>query len=122
MLGGRFAVNGGLPGQPGEVCYWGPDTLAWTVLRAGYSQFARMVLGGGLAGFYQDLRWPGWQDEDRWPTRHPGTDLNDLKNRLTAPGSLSRVIPETREAESSGISVAGASEEIPDSSLRSLPE
>ena len=63
MLGGRFAVNGGLPGQPGEVCYWGPDTLAWTVLRAGYSQFARMVLGGGLAGFYQDLRWPGWQDE-----------------------------------------------------------
>ena len=24
VLGGRFAVNGGgLPGQPGEVCYWG---------------------------------------------------------------------------------------------------
>lgn len=26
-------------------------------------RFARMVLGGGLAGFYQDLRWPGWQQE-----------------------------------------------------------
>jgi Protein of unknown function DUF2625 len=64
VLGGRFAVNGGgLPGQPGEVCYWGPDTLAWTPLGGGYSQFARMVLGGGLARFYQDLRWPGWQEE-----------------------------------------------------------
>lgn len=51
VLGGRFAVNGGgLPGQPGEVCYWGPDTLAWTALGGGYSQFARMVLSGGLAG------------------------------------------------------------------------
>jgi hypothetical protein len=64
VLGGRFAVNGGgLPGQPGEVCYWGPDTLAWTALGGGYSQFARMVLSGGLGGFYQDLRWPGWQEE-----------------------------------------------------------
>jgi Protein of unknown function DUF2625 len=64
VLGGRFAVNGGgLPGQPGQVCYWGPDTLSWTALGAGYSQFARMMLGGGLAGFYQDLRWPGWQEE-----------------------------------------------------------
>ncbi len=64
VLGGRFAVNGGgLPGQPGEVCYWGPDTLAWTALGGSYSQFVRMVLSGGLAGFYQDLRWPGWQEE-----------------------------------------------------------
>ena len=45
------------------MCYWGPDTLAWTPLGGGYSHFARMVLGGGLAGFYQDLRWPGWQEE-----------------------------------------------------------
>ena len=64
VLGGRFAVSGGdLPGQPGEVCYWGPDTLAWTALGAGYSQFACMVPGSGLVSFYQDLRWPGWQDE-----------------------------------------------------------
>ncbi len=64
VLGGRFAVNGGgLPGEPGEVCYWGPDTLDWTPLGGGYGQFARMVLSSGLAGFYQDLRWPGWQDE-----------------------------------------------------------
>jgi hypothetical protein len=37
-----------------------------------------------LAEFRSQVEgWPGWQDEDRWPTRHPGTDLNDLKNRLT---------------------------------------
>jgi len=63
VLGSRLAVNGGgLPGQPGEVCYWGPDTLAWTPLGGGYSQFARMLLSGALADFYQDLRWPGWQE------------------------------------------------------------
>jgi hypothetical protein len=27
--------------------------------------------------------WPGWQDEDAWPTRHPGADLNELQVRLT---------------------------------------
>jgi hypothetical protein len=27
--------------------------------------------------------WPGWQDEDAWPTRHPGASLADLKARLT---------------------------------------
>jgi hypothetical protein len=64
VLGGRFAVSGGgLPGQAGEVCYWGPDILAWSPLGAGYSQFVRMVLGSGLAGFYKNLRWSGWQDE-----------------------------------------------------------
>ena len=66
VLGGRFAVSGGgLPGQAGEVCYWGPDTLAWTPLGAGYSQFARMVLGGGLAGFYTTCAGPAGRT--RWP-------------------------------------------------------
>lgn len=33
VLGGRFAVDGGGLGvQPGQVCYWGPDTLEWSGL------------------------------------------------------------------------------------------
>lgn len=64
VLGGRFAVNGGdLPGRPVEVCYWAPDTLAWTPTGAGHSHLVQMLLADGMAAFYQDLRWPGWQAE-----------------------------------------------------------
>jgi hypothetical protein len=64
VLGGRFAINGGdLPAAAGEVAYWGPDTLDWTPIGGGHSTFVQWALGGGLADFYQHLRWPGWQDE-----------------------------------------------------------
>lgn len=64
VLGGRFALNGGgLFGGPGEVNYWGPDTLEWTPLGGGYSQFIGWALSPALADFYAELRWPGWQDD-----------------------------------------------------------
>jgi hypothetical protein len=63
VLGGRFAVDGGGLGvAPGEVCYWGPDTLAWTGLGAGHAAFVHWAVGGeGLAEFYASLRWDGWE-------------------------------------------------------------
>lgn len=62
VVGGRFAVNGGgLPGAPGEVAYFGPDTLAWEPLGQPYSGFVAWVLTGDLAAFYDDLRWSGWE-------------------------------------------------------------
>jgi hypothetical protein len=64
VLGGRFAVNNGaLPGEPGKVCYWGPDTLEWTLLGITHTAFVEWALSGSLAQFYQDLRWPDWADE-----------------------------------------------------------
>jgi hypothetical protein len=64
VLGGRFAINGGdLPGQPGEVAYWGPDTLDWTALGVGHSAFMRWALAGGTTDFYCQMRWLGWTDE-----------------------------------------------------------
>jgi hypothetical protein len=37
-----------------------------------------------MAAFKQSVEsWPGWQEEDAWPTRHPGADLDELKTRLT---------------------------------------
>lgn len=63
-LGGRFAINGGaLPGQPGEICYFGADTLAWQPLGAGHSAFVPWVLAGGHAELYADSRWPDWETE-----------------------------------------------------------
>jgi hypothetical protein len=64
VLGGRFAVNGGeLPGNPGEVCYWGPNTLEWTPLGEGHTGFFEWTMDGGLEDFHADLRWPGWEAE-----------------------------------------------------------
>lgn len=64
VLGGRFAVNGGgLPGDPGEVCYWGPDTLEWQPLAFAYTDFVNWSLTSGLDSFYEELRWAGWESE-----------------------------------------------------------
>lgn len=64
VLGGVFAVNGGgLPGSPGEVFYFVPDTQAWMSLGMGHSAFVEWSLSPNLEPFYGDQRWPGWQDE-----------------------------------------------------------
>jgi Protein of unknown function DUF2625 len=49
VLGGRFAVNGGaLPGSSGEVCYYGPDELAWWSMEMGHFDFVLWSLTEGL--------------------------------------------------------------------------
>jgi hypothetical protein len=64
VLGGYFAVNGGdLPGEPGQVAYWGPDTLAWSPLGLGHGAFLSAMLGGAVTEFYESMRWPNWQEE-----------------------------------------------------------
>ncbi|KIH96782.1 hypothetical protein LP52_22880 [Streptomonospora alba] len=69
VLGGVFAINGpeaeglGRPGDPGEIAYFGPDTLEWEPLEVGHGAWLSWVLGGGLEHFYRGLRWPGWREE-----------------------------------------------------------
>lgn len=64
VLGGVFAINhDDLRAEPGEVCYWGPDTLEWTPLGAGHTAFVEWLVGGGTTEFYRELRWPGWEEE-----------------------------------------------------------
>ena len=69
VLGGRFEVNGpepatvGRPGRPGEVCYFGPDTLTWESLDAGHSDWLSWIAADGTTEFYRSLRWPGWRTE-----------------------------------------------------------
>jgi hypothetical protein len=63
-VGGFYALNGGgLPGKPGEVVYFAPDTQKQDALDMGYSDYLRFAVSGDLDRFYQDLRWPGWQKE-----------------------------------------------------------
>ena len=64
VLGGLFAVNGGaLPGSPGHVHYFAPDTLGWESLEVGYTDFLAWALSGDLDTFYADYRWEGWEAE-----------------------------------------------------------
>jgi hypothetical protein len=63
-VGGFFAVNGGeFDAAEGDVHYFAPDTLEWSSLERGYSDFLHWALTGDLAAFYAELRWPGWEDE-----------------------------------------------------------
>ena len=63
-VGGFFAVNGGaFQGDRGSVFYWAPDALEWADLRIGYSGFLQWSLTTDFRGFYDDLRWPGWEAE-----------------------------------------------------------
>ena len=66
VLGGFFAINGGSLGkEQGSVFYFAPDTADWECLDFTYSQFIFWCLQGNLAGFYESLRWPGWEQEIR---------------------------------------------------------
>jgi len=66
VVGGFFALDGGgLHLEPGKVCYFAPGTLAWESARLGYSEFIVWCFRGDLAKYYEDVRWPGWQDETR---------------------------------------------------------
>lgn len=62
--GGVFAINGGALGPSrGNVHYFAVDTLGWEDTGFGYGAFVRWAFTGDLAGFYENLRWPGWQVE-----------------------------------------------------------
>jgi hypothetical protein len=63
-VGGFFAIDGGgLQTEPGKVCYFAPDRLEWENTKKGYGDFLYFCLRGDLAKYYQNLRWPGWEQE-----------------------------------------------------------
>ena len=63
-VGGFFAINGGsLGNDPGMVYYLPPDNLNWEPLEIGFSAFFEWSLSENLSDFYQDLRWPTWQED-----------------------------------------------------------
>ena len=64
VLGGFFAINGGgLSGGSGKVHYFAPDSLEWEDLEQSYSDFVWFLMVADLDKFYENRRWPGWQNE-----------------------------------------------------------
>ncbi len=97
VLGGLFGINtGALPAAQGEVAYFGPDTLEWVPLEAGYAAFVEWALTVGLDDFAAHLRWKGWREEVAGlgldagltayppPWSHEGSDLGRAQ-RAPAP-------------------------------------
>ncbi len=108
QLGGRFAIDGGSLGIAlGEVCYFGPDGLAWEALGGGHADFVHAALTGGLAETFSSLRWPGWQDETENlspdeglalyppPFSREGQDLSAVSRRPVPLTELSAFYEET---------------------------
>jgi hypothetical protein len=65
VLGGFFAINGGLGPDAGAVHYFAPEALEWESLGLGYTDFLGWLFGGDLEKFYEMFRWSGWRSETR---------------------------------------------------------
>lgn len=63
VVGGFYALDGGVLGKAGNVFYYAPDSLEWEDTECGYSQFLQWSLSGDLEQYYLNARWPEWQDE-----------------------------------------------------------
>lgn len=63
VLGGFFAIDGGRFGAPGRVFYLDPRDLSWAPLDVGYTDWVGWAIGSDVGGFYEDLRWDGWERE-----------------------------------------------------------
>lgn len=64
VLGGFFAIDGGaFGGTLGHVWYLSPDTSSWECLDKGHADWLHWALTGDVPGFYESMRWPGWETE-----------------------------------------------------------
>mgnify|MGYP003851866721 CR=1 FL=1 len=110
-LGGRFAIDGGGLGvAPGQVCYFGPDTLQWDGLGGGHSAFVEAVITGAMGETFADLRWSTWRRDveslapDQGLSAYPppfsqeGQDLDQVSRR---PVPLSELVTFYEEASTS---------------------
>lgn len=63
VMGGQFAWLQAKADVRPTVHYFGPDDLAWQDLELGYGDWLEAMVAGALTGFYEGLRWPGWEAE-----------------------------------------------------------
>jgi hypothetical protein len=65
-VGGFFAINGGTLGPDiKNIYYFAPDRVDWESLEMGYSDFLHWACTGKLDGFYEWIRWSGWESDVR---------------------------------------------------------
>lgn len=95
--GGFFATNGGGLGEDiGKTYYLDPASLYWEPLGVTYSEFLNFCFSGDLQGYYQDLRWKGWEEDaakldgnqvyNFYPTlwTREGKNINEISRKAIA--------------------------------------
>lgn len=66
VLGGFFAINGGLFGEDiGNVYYYAPDSLQWEACDLSYSELFIWAISDRMGAFYESCRWDNWPTESR---------------------------------------------------------
>ncbi|WOO83266.1 Putative uncharacterized protein YbfG [Vanrija pseudolonga] len=63
VVGGFFALDGGVLGNPGKIHYLAPDALEWENLELGHGAWVASMLSGAVNQFYASLRWPTWKGD-----------------------------------------------------------
>lgn len=65
VLGGIFVMNLGYftasSSDLGLMWHWSSATGRWHAMGISYEEFLTWSLSDGLAGYYGQLRWPGWE-------------------------------------------------------------
>jgi hypothetical protein len=59
VVAGFYAVTR----DDGEVRYLAPDSLEWEGTEMGHAAWVHWTLTGDLESYYENLRWPDWQEE-----------------------------------------------------------
>ena len=68
VAGGFFAINETAFGDDvGTIFYWAPDNLGWEPLGFSFEDFLRWSMTSCISDFYQNFRWPTWQQEVALP-------------------------------------------------------
>ncbi|MDR6322772.1 DUF2625 family protein [Actinoplanes couchii] len=100
VMGGQFVWGRPQPGAAPTVNYFGPEDLVWQDLERGYGDWLHAMLAGALTGFYEGLRWPGWENEvaavaldngiDTFPPpwTAEGKDLSQVSRKAVPLGEL----------------------------------
>ena len=116
MVGGRFAINGGtFDGDLGDTFYFAPDTLAWESLGLGHGDFVAWTLSDGVADFYADLRWKGWEaDVTSVPLDHALTFYPPLFSAEGGTGSVHRASVPWAEVVAFNNEMAASVSALPD--------
>lgn len=62
-IGGFYAIDSGMLGNPESIFYFAPDTLDWEDTDQGYTDFIDFCINGDLAKYYESMRWSTWKDD-----------------------------------------------------------